>query len=326
MLDVTVALRAFKGLTESVRSLSTWVETARKNAADVREAKQLLGLSEPAGEAYRSDAVHPLYTPGKLHPDNEAALLAAGNDLGLNPSVQRDVIQVDATDNSLLLFGSPTSEGLSRIVFDYAELPDRDGLACVDRPLDFAYGWNLDPESVGKGEVGRFVPGKGIVRRPPWQISNFRSTGQSRYVPETDSEGMITEDYLLITRMRNFLSPAAQAQGRFLVSFGGAHGTGTRAVACLFRDKRLLRQVLETLKAKHRDASGQVAGIPKAYQLLFRVSGIKHSHKGSIPSRLELADAVVLGDSESSWDYARRRVAPRLEQQGSADQPNTESC
>lgn len=312
MLDVTVALRAIRELTEVVRDLGSFVATTRREAGEVREAKQLLGLSEPAGEAYRSDAVHPLYTPGKLHPDNEAALLAASTDLGLNRAVQRDEIQVDVADNSLLLFGSPTSEGLSRVVFDYSELPDRDGLASLDRPLDFAYAWNLDPESVGDGQVGRFVPGKGVVRRPPWQISSFRSKGPSRFVPETDSEGMITEDYLLITRMRNFLSPAAQAQGKFLVSFGGAHGTGTRAVACLFRDKRLLRQVLEALKMKHREASDQLAGVPKAYQLLFRVSGIKHTEMGSIPSNLELVDAVILGDDDSGWDLARRRVAPRL--------------
>jgi hypothetical protein len=315
MLDVTVAVRAIREVTEMVRGLGSFVATARQQAAEVREAKQLLGLSEPAGEAYRSDAVHPLYTPGKLHPDNEAALLAASIDLGLNHMVQRDEIHVDAADNSLLLFGSPTSEGLSRVVFDYSELPDRDGLACLDRPLDFAYAWDLDPESVGDGEVGRYVPGKGVVRRPPWQITSFRSQGPTRFVPETDSEGMITEDYLLVTRMRNFLSPAAQAQGRFLVSFGGAHGTGTRAVACLFRDKRLLRQVLEALKQKHREASGQLAGVPKAYQLLFRVSGIKHTERGSIPHHLELADAVILGDNESSWDLARRRVAPRLKRQ-----------
>lgn len=315
MLDVTVALRAIRELTETVRSLGSYVGTARQQAAEVREAKQLLGLSEPAGEAYRSDAVHPLYTPGELHPDNAAALLAASSDLGFNRTVQRDEIQVDVADNSLLLFGSPTSEGLSRVVFDYAELPDRDGLASLDRPLDFAYAWNLDPESVGTGEVGRYVPGKGVVRRPPWQIASFRSKGPRQFVPETDSEGMITEDYLLITRIRNFLSPEAQAQGKFLVSFGGAHGTGTRAVTCLFKDKRLLRQVLEALKAKHREASDQIAGIPKAYQLLFRVSGIKHTEVGSLPSSLELVDAVVLGDDDSGWDLARRRVAPRLQDQ-----------
>jgi hypothetical protein len=325
LLDVTVALRAIKELTETVRSLGSSVGTARQNAAEVREAKQVLGLSEPAGEAYRSHAVHPLYTPGKLHPDNAAALLAASSDLGLNRMIQRDAIHVDVANNSLLLFGSPTSEGLSRVVFDYSELPDRDGLASLDRPLDFAYAWNLDPESVGDGAVGRYVPGKGVVRRPPWQISSFRSEGPKRFVPETDSEGMITEDYLLITRLRNFLSPTAQAEGKFLVSFGGAHGTGTRAVACLFKDKRLLRQVLETLRAKHREASRQVAGIPKSYQVLFRVTDIKHTEKGSIPRRLELVDAVVLGDDDSSWDLARRRAAPRLQDQPPGAESGTAS-
>jgi hypothetical protein len=325
VLDVTVALRAIRELTEAVRGLGSFVATTRQHAMEVREAKQLLGLSEPAGEAYRSDAVHPLFTPGKLHPDNEAALLAASQDLGLNETVQRDEIQVDIADNSLLLFGSPTSEGLSRIVFDYSELPDRDGLASASLPLDLAYAWDLDPESVGEGQVGRYVPGRGIVRRPPWQISSFKSEGPDQLVPVTDSEGMIAQDWLLITRMRNFLSPVAQSEGKFLVSFGGAHGTGTRAVACLFRDRRLLRHVLETLKSKHREVSGQIAGVPTAYQLLFRVIDIEHTEMGSIPHKLELADAVILEDKEASWDLARRQVSPRLKNQPPGDEPGVAS-
>jgi hypothetical protein len=321
MFDVTVALRAIREVVEAARSLGTMSRVARQQGAEVREAKQLLGLADPIGEAYRSDAVHPLFTPGDLHPDNEAALLAASNDLLLHGTVKRDVLQVDATDNSLLLFGSPTSEGLSRIVFDYSDIPGREGLEWAHPPLDFAYAWNLDPEAVGDGRVGRFVLGKGLVERPPWQIVSFRGRGPSQLVPETDSEGLITEDYLLITRLRNFLSQSAEERGQFIVSFGGAHGTGTRAVGLLFRNRKLMREVLEALKTRHIEATGQLAGIPKAYQLVFRVFNIKHSHQGSIPGALELVDAVVLPDEQRTWDYARRRVAGRLEPEGPPPTP-----
>lgn len=309
MLDVTVALKALRESAEALRSLSQVRADAHERAKDVREAKRLLGLADPVGEAYRSDAVHPLYMPGHLHPDNKAALVAAGFDVLAKGAAAREKLQVDATDSSLLLFGSPTSEGLSRVIFDYTELPDRDGLSLIDPPLDFPYAWELDPEKVGDGRVGRLVKGKGLVERPPWQIKG-RST---RLVPETDSEGLISEDYLLITRMRNFLSPDAEGEGKFLVSFGGAHGTGTRAVGLLLSDKRLMQRVLEELKRSHMSSSGQLGGVPKAYQLLFRVSRIKHRRSESVPGALELVDAVSLPDDETTWDLARRRVTSRLE-------------
>lgn len=321
MLEVTVALRAIKDAAEALRSLSRAVRAARQRAVDAHEAKRVLGLADPAGEAYRSDAVHPLYMPGELHPDNEAALLAAGSDILARDLISRDTLQVDATDNSLLLFGSPTSEGLSRVVFGYSELAGREGLSWDDPPLDLAYAWELDPERVGDGRVGRYVPDKGLVERPPWQIRGLRGRHATWLVPETDSEGLIQEDYLLVTRTRNFLSSEAESQGQFLVSFGGAHGTGTRAVNLLFRDKRLLGRVLEALRARHVETTDLIGGIPKAYQLLFRVSNIKHGPSGSVPGALELVDAVVLGDESGVWSEARRRVMPHLQPQASDHGP-----
>jgi hypothetical protein len=182
-----------------------------------------------------------------------------------------------------------------------------------DSPLDLAYVWELDPERVGDAQVGRFVPGKGLVKRPPWQIKDLRGVHATDLVPEADGAGLIHEDYLLITRTRNFLSPDAQSRGQFLVSFGGAHGTGTRAVGLLLHDKRLMQEVLAQLKTRHKTATGRLNGVPKAYQLLFRVSGIKHGRNGSIPTALELIDVAVLPDKSATWDYAHRQAATRLE-------------
>lgn len=316
MLEVTVALRAFREAVEALRILGGTAQAARKRAADVGEAKRLLGLADPSGEAYRSDAVHPLFTPGEIHPDNKAALLAAGTDVLGRDTIQRDTLEVSAPDNSLLLFGSPTSEGLSRVVFGYSELPGQDGLSWDDPPLDLAYAWELDPGRVGDALIGRFVQGRGLIKRPPWQIRDLRGGSSPQLVPEADSEGLIREDYLLITRTRNFLSADTEHRGQFLVSFGGAHGTGTRAVNLLFHDRRLMARVLGELKAKQVQATGRLGGVPKAYQLLFRVSKIKHGPAGSIPGALELVDAVVLPDKPEVWSFARRRAVPRLENPG----------
>jgi hypothetical protein len=120
MLEVAVVLKVAKEGVESLRALGRASSRHRQRTADVREAKQLLGLVDPAGEAYRSDAVHPLYTPGQIHPDNRAALRYAGRDALALGTTARDDLHVQATDSSLLLFGSPTSEGLSRVMFGYS--------------------------------------------------------------------------------------------------------------------------------------------------------------------------------------------------------------
>jgi hypothetical protein len=306
--EVTVALRAAREVVEALMFVGRGAGAVRQRNADVREAKRALGLADPRGEAYRCDAVHPLFTPGELHPDNRAALLAAGSDL-LGPDlIRRDELAIDATDSSLLLFGSPTSEGLSRAVFGYSEIADREGLSLESPQFDLAYAWELDPEQLGDGRVGRFVPGKGLVERPPWRINNLRGGDVRQFTPQADSEGLICNDYLLITRIPNFLSADAESRGQFIVSFGGAHGTGTRAVDLLFQDRNLMSRVIEELKRRYAAENGLVGGIPSAYQLLFGVSGIKHGRAGSIPKALELIDVVILPDHAETWASARRRL------------------
>jgi hypothetical protein len=322
--EVSVSLLKLGPATaKAVRFLLGGVQRRRRLIEDVRDAKQALGLVDPAGEAYRSDAVHPLYTPGELHPDNKAALTAAGAEvLALDPTPS-DRLHVQATDNSLLLFGSPTSEGLSRLVFGYSPADGVEGLVRSEVPIDLPYAWELDPSELGSGRVGRFVAGKGLVERPPWWIRDLRKrSGKSRddLTPVADSEDLITTDFLLITRVPNFLSLDAQRRGRFLVSIGGAHGTGTRAVQLLLKDKRKMQKTIELLKEKHRLATGRVGGVPSAYQLLFRVHPIVHRNGQSIPTGLELVDAVVLSGKASEWDSARSLITPRLGPEGgSAD-------
>jgi hypothetical protein len=313
MLEVAVFLKMFGGAVEAMRTFGDAVGTARKHAAEVHEAKDLLGLTDPSAEAYRSDSVHPLFASGELHPDNKAALLAAGSDLMTREVIRRDSLAADATDSSLLLFGSPVSDGLSRIIFGYSELPDREGLTLGTPQFDLAYAWDLDPDQLGNGLVRRLVPGKGLVKRPPWQIRDLRGGADPQLVPRTDSEGLLQEDYLLVTRTPNFLSWDAESSGKFLVSFGGAHGTGTRAIDLLFNDRQLMARVLRELKVKSNKSTHRLGGVPSAYQLLFRVSRIKHGATGSIPRSLELVDVVVLRNEPEDWKSARRSIAPRLE-------------
>lgn len=308
-MEVAVVLKSLAGAIEALRLTYGKTEVARQHAAEVRDAKKLLGLADPAAEAYRSDSRHPQFTADELHPDNMAALLAAGSDLLARSVIQRDSLATDASTSSLLLFGSPISDGLSRNIFGYSELPDREGLVLDNRQFDLRYAWELDPEQLGTGKVRRFVAGRGLVERPPWQIKDLRrESSLSRLVPQTDSNGLLHEDYLLVTRVPNFLSSDAESTGQFFVSFGGTHGTGTRAVSLLFGDRKLLREVVGQLKEKTRATTGRLGGIPRAYQLLFRVSNIKHTPRESIPRALELVDVFIIDDDTGAWNAAGRRL------------------
>src|SRR5215208_99809 len=91
-----------------------------------RYARELLGLDPaPSSSAgYRSESVHSLYPErGKIHPDNEDSLIyVARPHLERARELRQLTSEEDlsvALSSDMLLFGSPASEGLSRVVFCY---------------------------------------------------------------------------------------------------------------------------------------------------------------------------------------------------------------
>jgi hypothetical protein len=129
--------------------------------------------------------------------------------------VEDEVLTDSAHD--LALIGSPTAEGVSRLLFGYSSDGDPDSLAWDQVPLDLPYRWILSKNAVDDAAVARrFVAGRGMVERPNWRI-----TGPDRiYVPKVDEYGVLLDDYLLVTRVRNYLSRAAIDEGHFITSFG----------------------------------------------------------------------------------------------------------
>lgn len=306
--EVNVIIDALRDAVSVARSIGSFAGITRAYSEDVRAAKQLLGLKDPVGEAYRSDAVHPLYTGGVVHPDNQAALTATGADVLQTTDGRDDLVSVDPATRSLLLFGSPTSEGLSRIIFGYEAMAEAEGLIYTDTPFDLAYRWELSPDRADSGvELGRFVRDRGLVKRPPWGIKGLR-TNTPDFVP-TGQDNMLMDDYLLITRIPNFLSVEAALTNQFIVSFGGAHGTGTKAVGLLLKDRPLLARIAQELRSKQTRESGR-SEMPKAFQILLKVTRIDHKPRAqdSRPKRLSFVDATPLSSRED-WDEVRRRLS-----------------
>jgi hypothetical protein len=272
----------------------------------VISGRRALGLIGAGDVAYRHDSVHALYSDQlKPHPDNLAALSAlCASDVGA--ALARSQFHTDtdvqtSIDTNLFLIGAPIAEGLTQPLFGYSPEADvADSLVLNNAPVELPYRLVMSRSEVEPAAIARrFVAGKGLVERPNWRIE-----GQDRFVPMTDSERYLVDDYMLVTRLPNYASTDALDSGHFLVSIAGAHGTGTRAVALLLKNKRLLAEIGSLLE---KQAS--------AFQMVFRVSKLKHTPRyGTVGSRIELAGGpVTIDSSEDRWREARRIAGRNLD-------------
>ncbi|MGN6189176.1 MAG: hypothetical protein ACTHOE_09770 [Conexibacter sp.] len=312
-----VAQNAARATTQVVDML----KGRRAEHALERDARKLLGLNPPPSHStgYRSESVHPLYErAGTIHPDNEDSLVYVAR-----PHLQRaqelrqlsseEHVQI-ALSNDILLFGSPASEGLSRVVFGYSLETTGEFLPFEQEAFEMPYRWVLDGDALHGQPVRRYVRGRrDAPPRPPWAILNVGGNGRLpiyKPMPHRGGPhaGFLEDDYLLVTKIPNFLTPA-YSDGSSIISFGGAHGTATRAVRLLLNDKSVLRHIAKQLPPSE-------GRLPSSYQILLRVYDIDHDPlHGSRPRRIHCIDAVELEPREAyrTWDDAQRAVAPRLD-------------
>jgi hypothetical protein len=301
VMTVAAEVAGASGLVTVSSRAAAWMKerASFRERADI--AKEILGLRRERMVAYRHDSRHVLYAgTDTLHPDNLHGLTAAsGNDYIRASQTGRvrieDEIRTHVT-HDLVLIGSPAAEGLSRLIFGYSADGDPDSLALDQPPVDLPFRWVISKNQVDELAIARrFVAGRGMVERPNWRIEGPHSI----YVPRVDEDGILLEDYLLVTKLRNFISGSALDEGHSVISLGGTHGTGTRALELIFRDKTILGEIAAQLRSR-----------PAAFQMLFRVGDIDHNRStGSRARRLELVeDAIILPDSEQVWRTARRTL------------------
>ena len=279
--------------------------SVRRREMEITEAKQVLGIGDQDC-FYRSDNTHPLYPKSTaLHPDNFDALTTLTQYKITRASYQNKLLVTDSVEGNferdLVLVGSPVAEGCSRIVFGYEPQPnDTDSLLLADPPVDLPYYWVLDRGRV-EATAARVVAGKGVRTRPNWRIQSTLGAGRL-YIPRVDSGGLLEDDYLLITRVRNYLSANALQTDKTIVTIGGTHGTGTKAIEVLLREQTVLSELSNKLKGA------------TAYQALFRVGKIQHESFGSRASAIELLDVKILPDSDHVWSTAREKTQSKVQQ------------
>lgn len=278
----------------------------RSGVKFVKGAKETLAIA-PAQlreTGYKQQSTHPLFPDeGAFHPDNLAALNAVlRGHLRRNSNVEPEVLE--SISDGLLLFGSPTSEGLSRLVFGYEPISGReDRLAKVGLVSHLPFSWDLDKDNIAHS-AQRWVSGlESPTMRPNWAVIGPEG---KRLFPDLHHDDFLRTDLLLVTKLPNILTDASRGSEHYIVSVGGAHGTGTRAVERLLSDKGVLRIIADELKI-----DPEVPGTwPEAYQVLLRVGDIKHNARhGSIAEKVDYIDSVRISESSDWWDEWRRRIA-----------------
>lgn len=284
--------------------VTKWLDGRRKRPRLAKEGKELLGISADRFVTYRHSSAHSHFSSRcNPHPDNGDALNAvAGDDYDAAKRENR-IITVEnlAVDigQSAVLIGSPTAEDFSRIVFGYQVSEGENGLRFTDKLFDLPFRWHLDPTQID-ASARRLVRGHGWIERPNWSIR-----GLSEWTPYVrNRDGVLEVDYLLVTRIKNFLTPESLDSGKFIVSVAGTHGTGTRAVELLLSDSAILTAVREELKK---------LGWPPWYQLVFEVSKFTHYEaEGTRAHAISLKDAVAIDNDLDMWRKARDEVGPRI--------------
>jgi NAD+ diphosphatase len=220
--------------------LARFLTERRTRSRAAERGRRLLGVVEPELFSYRVAMHHPLYVRGEPHPDDLAAFTAvAGHALATTAAPDRlvpvDELRVDL-EAGLVLIGSPEAEAVTRLAFGYRSNAAAGGMTYQDPSTKLPYRWEEDASRVA-AQCGRYVIGRGLVRRPNWPIIDQTGPVERPVFPVVANNGLLYTDLLLVTRIPNFLTRAGCESGRSIVSIAGTHGVATRAVGLLVKDQ-----------------------------------------------------------------------------------------
>lgn len=254
-----------------------------------RQKKALLLKEEKAkelfGEIFGVPAEIRSFYEG-THPDNLAAGRALAPILGMLDS---EPIQIPKSnrlkilpEGDFVLIGGPNSTPLTKIVWEFDGPNDRE----LDRapipvlPLRFYGVSNVKDSRLPQEPIGWRLEGVGPVTTVNWPFVDMKQN-EELIIPQPGSRIEVKgkkaylpyDNYILVTKLPNFLSPTRQGYPRLwpqLLVFEGNNGVGTRAAELLIQPAGI--EALEHLKSKLYGAT--------SFQALFRVYDLDLTDKG----------------------------------------------
>lgn len=327
------AIGAAVYLTRDVLLESIAIERASRSDVLIRQPRlrdiealfvQVMGLAAPDQALSLGRDTYPSRTG--YHVDNLAAGMSLGGALGLFDPIEQIVKDrpFDAPpDGDLILIGGPNSTPWTSIAWEF-EGPDDHSLRRRSDPIIPLMYYGIS-DSAGLERVGWDMQNQGPRASYNWP---FVCTDPSRpwrlltpeYGPDTvtvDRGGevevvpVLRTNYLLVTRLPNFLAPnfeqivasSPPEDWPHLTVFEGNHGVGTRGVELLIAVEGL--RPLELL-------SGRLEGAP-TFQAVFLLGDIQRAAGGfHKPYSIELLDAAPLRLKDSVYLAAHRYASRRL--------------
>jgi hypothetical protein len=303
-MDVAATAKISAAGIKMIPSVARWYMERRRRKQDITYAKELLGIDQSSLFSYRVAMDHPLQQQGTPHVDD----LSAFADIA-SPSIvyawprgwteYLEDIEADLNEG-MVLIGSPEAEALTRLLFGYRKLPGHLGVEYLGGVIDLPYRWQEDTRYIS-AQCQRFVRGRGLVSRPNWPIIDNSGSAPKSVYPIVTNDGFLDSDFLLITRVPNFLTSRAQQSGRFIVSVAGVHGVGTRAIGLALRSRKVLTEI-----------AAQIDQGTEAFQILLEARSIVHDPaRGSFAKSIAVRNIRSFSCSDDEWSCARRKIQER---------------
>jgi hypothetical protein len=159
-------------------------------------------------------------------------------------TVTRGLTAKDLTGN-LLVLGSPVAN------LTAAAVMGRQGSSSLFEKksdgADLKFPFYLDVDrSEEEFQSGAHRSRSNWDKAPVWQL---KGRGNALIAPRM-KDGQPIEDRILISSMPNFMNRNAFEAGHRLTIFSGAHGVGTRALAHVIRDEKLIQELIAYSKGK----------------------------------------------------------------------------
>lgn len=236
-----------------------------------------------------------------VHPDNAPT----GRLFGIIRQSMHDVMMPGRAarhQGHIICIGSGVSNPLTRDIFGDERVPGHPSLNRLGLPVTYAY----------YGDTQRYM--RYVGGRPQHgKVAGLILPGSREPVyVRVDKNGLLANDYLVITVMPNFLDPVALRRGDRLVIVGGVHGIGTQAFSNLFTSPNLWKRI------------GVFVRTHGCFQIVVEVVGVAHSKENgrlrSVPMQLKLAkNGLYELDAGAIMDKLPRlrSAAPERESEGS---------
>ena len=294
------AIRGSIGLRRAIQAARGPRLFAAQDAEKLAQLRRLLRVDLHAETVFRLSDTHPIYEDGQV-PAADIAAFTHLVDPGFaveygDPSQYlKDDAGVDA-ESDLVLFGSPESETLTRALFGYKH--DHNGTLTYTETLPLAFRWLEDPSKVSIYCM-QYRPGGAIAVRPNWPLVSCEQ--EFREYPMLRN-GWLDEDYLIITRVPNFVSDRARQAGRAILSIAGLHGIATRSIGLVLANEALVEELVDFVSRN------------PWFQAVVKVTSISHEDvaAGSMATRVELYRMKAIELSDAVLEGARNRATTSL--------------